>query len=278
MSGVSIFDGGTIIGSGGTAIVFAGSGNTLTLGSGYDISGSVNAVGSNTLQLGGIGSETVAFSSLVGSGADYHGFTTFNVVGGTWAVTGSGSDWNIDSGGTMEVVNGADLSGSFVNAGGVLVVEPGGIVSGVTISSGGAIELLSGASSSGYTLNTGANLDIGSGDVYSSGVSAAYPVNVLSGGTFSGGAVESGAKLTISGGGVDSGSTSLKGGSVIVSSGGESVSAIVSGGGTELVSAHRHRQQHDRIQRRYVRSARQWQCRSDADSVRRHRNCQRRRH
>ena len=35
---VSIFDGGTIIGTGGTAIEFAGSGNTLTLGAGSRIS------------------------------------------------------------------------------------------------------------------------------------------------------------------------------------------------------------------------------------------------
>jgi hypothetical protein len=63
--GVSIFDGGTIIGAGGTAIEFAGSGNTLTLGAGYFISGIVDPQsGNNTFQLGGDGSDTFDLSSI----------------------------------------------------------------------------------------------------------------------------------------------------------------------------------------------------------------------
>jgi hypothetical protein len=51
MQGLSIFDAGAIIGSGGTAIELAGSGNTLTLGAGYVISGVVDPLsGSNTFQ------------------------------------------------------------------------------------------------------------------------------------------------------------------------------------------------------------------------------------
>ena len=46
---VSIFDAGAIVGTGGTAIEFAGSGNTLTLGAGYIISGVVDPSGNNTL-------------------------------------------------------------------------------------------------------------------------------------------------------------------------------------------------------------------------------------
>ena len=42
---VSIFDAGAIIGTGGTAIQFAGSGNTLTLGAGYVIDGIVDPSG-----------------------------------------------------------------------------------------------------------------------------------------------------------------------------------------------------------------------------------------
>ena len=64
MQGVSIFDAGAIIGTGGTAIEFAGSGNTLTLGAGYVISGVVDPSGSNTFQLGGIGSDTFDLSSI----------------------------------------------------------------------------------------------------------------------------------------------------------------------------------------------------------------------
>ena len=62
--GVNI-DGGTIIGTGGTAIEFAGSGNTLTLGAGYFISGIVDPQsGNNTFQLGGFGSDTFNLSSI----------------------------------------------------------------------------------------------------------------------------------------------------------------------------------------------------------------------
>ena len=53
----SVFDAGTIVGSGGTAIEFSGSGNTFTLGAGYVISGDVDASGSNAFQLGGTGSD-----------------------------------------------------------------------------------------------------------------------------------------------------------------------------------------------------------------------------
>jgi hypothetical protein len=75
---VSIFDAGTIVGTGGTAIQFAGSGNTLTLGAGYVISGVVDPAGGNAFQLGGTGSDTFNLSSI---GPQYKGFTTFNVIG-----------------------------------------------------------------------------------------------------------------------------------------------------------------------------------------------------
>ena len=106
-SSVSIFDAGAIIGTGGTAIEFAGSGNTLTLGAGYLISGIVDPLsGSNTFQLGGTGSDTFDLSSI-GATAQYRGFTTFNVVGGTWTVTGaSTAHWNVN-GGMMDVASGA---------------------------------------------------------------------------------------------------------------------------------------------------------------------------
>ena len=85
---MSIFDAGAIIGSGGTAIEFAGSGNTLTLGAGYTIGGIVDPSGNNTLQLGGTGSDTFDLNSI---GTQYFGFTTFSVIGGTWTVSGAGS-------------------------------------------------------------------------------------------------------------------------------------------------------------------------------------------
>ena len=92
---------------GGTAIQFAGSGNTLTLGAGYIISGIVDPSGNNIFQLGGTGSGSFDLSSI-GSGAQYRGFTTFDVVGGAWTVSGAGaatSGWHVD-GGTMQLASG----------------------------------------------------------------------------------------------------------------------------------------------------------------------------
>jgi hypothetical protein len=80
---VSIFNAGAILASGGEAIQFAGSGNTLTLAAGYTISGTVDPSGHNTFALGGTGSGTFDLSLI---GTQFKGFTTFDVVGGTWTV------------------------------------------------------------------------------------------------------------------------------------------------------------------------------------------------
>ena len=65
---VSLFDTGEI--SGSTAIEFAHAGNTLTLGSGYDIIGTVNGGTAGTLDLGGSGSASFDLSS-VGASQQY---------------------------------------------------------------------------------------------------------------------------------------------------------------------------------------------------------------
>src|SRR5262249_18292446 len=131
-SSVSIFDAGTIIGSNGTAIEFAGSGNTLTLGAGYLISGIVDPQsGSKTLQLGGTGSGTFGARSI-GATAQYQGFTIFNVVGGTWTISGSGSGWNV-RGGTMELTSGTLLSSTLVSGGGILMVDSGATASATVV-------------------------------------------------------------------------------------------------------------------------------------------------
>jgi autotransporter passenger strand-loop-strand repeat protein len=134
---VSIFDGGVIIGTGGTAIQFAGSGNTLTLGAGYAISGIVDPSGKNTLQLGGTGSATFNLGSI-GPAAQYRGFTTFNVIGGAWTVTGaSTAHWTV-KGGALEVASGVTLTSTTVSGGGTLDVESGGTASSTFIAAGGA--------------------------------------------------------------------------------------------------------------------------------------------
>ena len=90
VSGVGIFDAGSILASaGGTAIEFDGSGNTLTLGAGYTISGTVDPPsGSNTLALGGSAAASFDLSSA-GSGRQYSGFTVFDVTGADWTLSGS---------------------------------------------------------------------------------------------------------------------------------------------------------------------------------------------
>ena len=187
VSGVSISDVGGILASGGTAIGFDGSGNMLTLGAGYTISGMVSATGVNTLQLGGSG--PAAFD-LADVGSTYLGFNNREVIGGFWTVTSGGSGWTIESGGTMEVATGAELSGSTVRSGGVLIVKSGGAISGVTVSSGGIVAVLSDGIGT-PTMLAGAVIGVGSGVVSGGAVTSGHPVAVLSGGTFSGGTVNS---------------------------------------------------------------------------------------
>jgi uncharacterized protein with beta-barrel porin domain len=111
---VSIFDSGIVVGNGGTAIDLSNnsSGNTVTLGPGYSITGKVIGSGSDTFQLGGTGNGAFNLSSIGGSN-QYQGFTAFNVVSGIWAVTGTFGQmqtWNVLGGtlsgdGTLNSVN-----------------------------------------------------------------------------------------------------------------------------------------------------------------------------
>jgi autotransporter-associated beta strand protein len=100
-SSIGIFDSGTIIGTLGPAIDLtqASGGNTLTLAPGYSITGNVLGYGNDTFQLGGSGSGAFNLSNI---GTQYTGFTTFNVVGGTWTVTGAtAQNWTIMPAGTL---------------------------------------------------------------------------------------------------------------------------------------------------------------------------------
>ena len=60
----SIFNAGTITGTTGTAIAFSSGGNTLTLGPGFTINGTVVGAGADTFQLGGSGNGSFNLSSL----------------------------------------------------------------------------------------------------------------------------------------------------------------------------------------------------------------------
>ena len=228
VQGVSIFDGGTIIGSGGTAIEFHGSGNTLTLGSGYDIGGHVDALGSNTLALGGSGAASFDLSG-VGSGQQYSGFTVLEVTGGDWTLSGSGGGWTIESGATAELARGALLSTGTVLTGGTLIVESGGTVGGIELSGNGIVEVQSGGTAN-VTFSAGGS---GGLEIDGSGSSAV----VVSGFGVSGGSAHkdhaeyidftgfgSGASFTYT-----SGNTSNTSGTLTVSSGGVSGSVTLIG-------------------------------------------------
>jgi autotransporter-associated beta strand protein len=114
---ISIFNSGTITGTGGNAIQFDSGVNTLTLGPGFAINGNVVGVGSDILQLGGTGTGSFDLDNI---GTQYTGFATFNVVSGTWVATGTGNqNWTI-AGGTLQLGNGGTsgaINGNIVDNG-----------------------------------------------------------------------------------------------------------------------------------------------------------------
>jgi outer membrane autotransporter protein len=132
---VSIFDSGTISSTivNGTAIQFGGGVNTLTLGPGFSITGKVVGAGTDIFQLGGAGSGFFNLSAI-GASNQYQGFTTFNVLSGTFGQT---NPWTVQGGKLL--LNG-DLSGASsitVNSGGTL--GGGGIAPTTTILNGGTL-------------------------------------------------------------------------------------------------------------------------------------------
>ena len=134
----TIFNAGTITGTSGTAIQFStGSvGNVLTLAPGFAITGNVAGVGSDILQLGGIGAASFDVSTI-GAAAQYRGFNTFNKIGTSiWTLTGTNAaalPWTI-SAGTLSVDGSIANSNATVNAGGTLAGS--GTVGNTTINGG----------------------------------------------------------------------------------------------------------------------------------------------
>jgi hypothetical protein len=177
-TGGAIFNSGTIIGSGGTAVNISqfSAGITFELGAGYSISGNVVGNGSNdTFALAGAGSGTFDLSTI-GSSAQYRGFSTFDVVSGTWTVSstfGQTQTWN---------VQGGTLAGT-------------GTLKGVSVSSGATLEPGT-PGSAGTELNINGNLIFASGADYLETINGANASETAITGT----ATLGGATVTIAGG------------------------------------------------------------------------------
>jgi uncharacterized protein with beta-barrel porin domain len=159
----SVFNAGTISGGSGTAIFFAGGGNTLTLAPGSVISGTAHGFGADTFQLGGMtGSDTLDAGLFA---TQYSGYSTFNKIGGsTWTLTGTNATampWTV-SGGTLDV-NGTLANASMtVSAGGTL--GGNGTVGNTMIASGGIF--VPGNGPPGSSMTVAGNLAFQSGALY----------------------------------------------------------------------------------------------------------------
>ena len=146
------------------AILFTGGSNNLTLTPGYSIIGNVIGAGSDTFQLGGASGSAAFDLGLIGPSGQYQGFSTFNVVGATWTVTGSYGQtdpWNVQ-GGTI-IVNG-DLSPatSLTVNGGTLMGT--GIVGATQINAGGTFA--PGSGTPGTSTTVSGNLAFQPGALY----------------------------------------------------------------------------------------------------------------
>jgi autotransporter passenger strand-loop-strand repeat protein len=230
--GVGVFDAGTIIGAGGTAVDLRAASNTFTLESGYSVTGTVIGSGGNTLQLGGTGSDTFDLSSI-GSGAQYRGFTTFNVVGGTWTVSSAGSGWNVD-GGTLALPSGSFLLSTTVRSGGTLEVLSGAHVSATTVSNSGTVLVSSGGTADPTRLLSGSTEIIASGGVDNDAQVSGGEQDVF--GSASGTTVFSGSQV-VEAGGIAIGTTVKNAGTVAVQFGAIVTGIISSGGALELVGS-----------------------------------------
>jgi uncharacterized protein with beta-barrel porin domain len=127
-SPASVFDSGTIIGTGGTAVDLSGNNagdvNTFTLGPGYSITGLVKGEGSDIFQLGGTGTGSFNLSTI-GPTQQYEGFTTLNVISGTWTASNAFSQtspWTVEGG---SLILSGDLSKSSL-----LTVDSGATLEG----------------------------------------------------------------------------------------------------------------------------------------------------
>ncbi len=137
---VNLFNSGTITGTGGTAVdlTAGGAGSVFTLGSGYTLTGLVKGKSTDTFQLGGSGAASFDLSTF-GAGQQIQGFTTMNVVGGTWTATGTGGAANVAVlAGTLQVDGTLTATNDIVIASGA-TLSGIGTITDPTIQSGGTL-------------------------------------------------------------------------------------------------------------------------------------------
>jgi autotransporter-associated beta strand protein len=221
--GSSVVNAGSISGV-TAAILFAGTGNTLTLAPGSAISGNVLGTGSDTFQLGGTGAATFDVSQIDPAG-QYRGFGTFNKIGSsTWTLTGTpgqSTSWSIN-GGTLSVSSNANLGA------GTLVLSGANSFSGVNIEAGtlslAGVGTLGAAT--GTTTVAGGTLDLG-------GTTQTQAAVQLNGGTLQNGALNapiSSAGGTLNGVGGTASVTTTAGTTIIAGTNGYTGATTVNGG------------------------------------------------
>jgi uncharacterized protein with beta-barrel porin domain len=185
----SVFNAGTITGGAGTAIFFAGGGNTLTLAPGNVINGTAHGFGADTFQLGGTGTASLDAGLFA---TQYSGYTTFNKIdASTWTLTGSNATampWTV-SGGTLDVNGTIANSSMTVSAGGTL---GGSGTVGTTAITGGTLAPGSTPGSVFGPLTVQGNLSFTAASVYLIQVSTANAgrTNVMGSATLGGATVD----------------------------------------------------------------------------------------
>ncbi|HLH89674.1 MAG TPA: autotransporter domain-containing protein [Xanthobacteraceae bacterium] len=263
---VAVFDSGTINATSGEAVALSAShtgSNSFTLGAGYSISGTVSGSGTDIFQLGGSSAGTFDLSAI---GTQYTGFDAFNVVGGTWTVTGSTSEnWTIAAGATLLIGNNSTalgpvltdngafgfaqsgtytFGGVITGSGTVEQLGPGTTVltgtnsySGGTVVNGGTLQLAGagtlGAASGTTTVNTGGTLDLG-------GTTQTQASVNLAGGTLQNGSLDAPINSTggvINGIGGTASLTATAGSTIVQGSNNYSGPTNVDGGTLEVLGA-----------------------------------------
>jgi hypothetical protein len=159
-SGLTVFNYGTIDGSGGTSVLFNSTGDVLVVEAGGTLDG-VAYGGGGTLRLAG----NAGAGTLTGLGVDFVDFSEIKVASGaTWTLQGANtvaSGTTLSNGGTLTVIGSLENAGSI--AGGIRLLAGGALLNdtGATISNTGTAVRGNGATTDtvtndGYIAGTGA--------------------------------------------------------------------------------------------------------------------------